>query len=149
MSQRELRIGDAERESAVAALGEHYVAGRLTKEEFDDRTAVAWQARTHADVRPLFVDLPLLQPQEPARPRAAVTPSRGSRPRGGPPLLPILLLAVVVMGVLNLAPWPLLIVLAIVGVKIFAFRMAGRSRRPSTPGPASPPWQGEPWRRYR
>ncbi len=28
-------------QAAVAALGEHYVAGRLTKEEFDDRTTVA------------------------------------------------------------------------------------------------------------
>jgi hypothetical protein len=149
MSQRELRIGDAERESAVAALGEHYVAGRLTKEEFDDRTAVAWQARTHADLRPLFVDLPLLQPQEQARPRAAVTPSRGSRPRGGPPLLPILLLAVVVMGVLHIAPWPLLIVLAILWVKFVAFRMAGRGRGSSPSRPTSPPRPGEPWRRYR
>ena len=33
----ELRIGDAEREAAVTALGEHYAAGRLTKEEYDER----------------------------------------------------------------------------------------------------------------
>jgi dihydropyrimidinase len=30
----QLRIGDAERDSAATALGEHYAAGRLTKEEF-------------------------------------------------------------------------------------------------------------------
>ena len=33
----ELRIGDAEREAAVTALGEHYAAGRLTKDEYDER----------------------------------------------------------------------------------------------------------------
>lgn len=147
MSQGELRIGDREREAAVSALGEHYVAGRLTKEEFDERTEVAWRARTNADLRPLFLDLPPLQEQT-TRPRSAVAP-RDTRRRGGPPVLPVLLLAVVVVGVLNLAPWPLLVVAVIVGVKIFAFRMAGRSRRPSPPRPPSSPWQGEPWRRYR
>ena len=34
----ELRIGDAEREATISALGEHYAAGRLTKEEYDERS---------------------------------------------------------------------------------------------------------------
>jgi hypothetical protein len=54
----ELRISDEEREAAVAALGEHYAAGRLTKDEYDERAAVAFQARTASALRPLFVDLP-------------------------------------------------------------------------------------------
>lgn len=143
MSQRELRIGDREREAAVTALGEHYVAGRLTKEEFDDRSSVAWQARTNSDLAPLFLDLPPLQTPGDGRAGAAHRPARTAPPRrGGPPLLPVLLLAVVVVAVLNLAPWPLLVVLVILWVKFFAFRLAGRSRRQ----PARSPWRGEPWR---
>jgi uncharacterized membrane protein len=56
--QPEIRIGDAEREAAVAALGEHYAAGRLTKEEYDERAAVAWTAKTNSALWPLFADLP-------------------------------------------------------------------------------------------
>ena len=37
MNGPELRIGDDDREAAVTALGEHYAAGRLTKEEYDER----------------------------------------------------------------------------------------------------------------
>ena len=67
----QVRIGDAERESAVTALGEHYAAGRLTKEEYDERTDVAWSARTSGDLAPLFTDLPRLQAPATRRPRTA------------------------------------------------------------------------------
>jgi DUF1707 SHOCT-like domain len=70
----QMRVGDAERESAVAALSEHYVAGRITKDELDERLDGAWGARTSGDLAPLFSDLPLLQRPAP-RPR----PSRPSR----------------------------------------------------------------------
>jgi hypothetical protein len=65
----QVRIGDAERESAVTALGEHYAAGRITKEEFDERSSVAWSARTSGDLVPLFTDLPRLQAPAPRRPQ--------------------------------------------------------------------------------
>ena len=65
----QVRIGDAEREAAVTALGEHYAAGRLTKEEFDERSEAAWTARTSGDLAPLFGDLPRLQAPAPHRPR--------------------------------------------------------------------------------
>ena len=58
MTGPEMRIGDAEREAAVQALGEHFAAGRLTKDEFDERSASAYAARTASALRPLFVDLP-------------------------------------------------------------------------------------------
>lgn len=54
----QLRIGDAERDSAVERLGEHFAAGRLTKDEFDERATQATQARYDSDLRPLFADLP-------------------------------------------------------------------------------------------
>ena len=112
-----LRIGDVERDRAVSALGDHYAAGRLTAEEFDDRSSRAGQARTTEDLAPLFADLPGFRAVvEPAwRERSA--PGRRHRGFGigyGPPLLflPIVVLAAVVaviVAVIAALPWPLLI----------------------------------------
>ena len=55
------RIGDAERQAAVDALSEHFVAGRLNDAEFNERMDAAMQARTAADLWPLFSDLPRLE----------------------------------------------------------------------------------------
>lgn len=54
------RIGDAERQAAVEALSEHFVAGRLDSAEFNQRMDAALQARTAAELAPLFADLPRL-----------------------------------------------------------------------------------------
>ena len=81
MSERpEIRIGDAEREAAVAALGEHYAAGRLTKEEYDERAAIAWSAKFNSVLWPLFADLP--RPPAAAPRPVAQTPSRRPPERG-------------------------------------------------------------------
>jgi hypothetical protein len=53
-----LRIGDAERESAAADLGEHFAQGRLTVDEHADRLEQIWSARTRAHLVPVFRDLP-------------------------------------------------------------------------------------------
>ncbi|MBM7460076.1 DUF1707 domain-containing protein [Rhodococcus coprophilus] len=58
----EVRIGTAEREEAVHLLGEHFAAGRLTLDEFDERVTRATQARTRGDLVPLFRDLPSAPP---------------------------------------------------------------------------------------
>jgi Domain of unknown function (DUF1707) len=103
----EVRIGDADRESAVHALGEHYVAGRLTKEEFDERCDRAWQARTPSQLAPLFADLP----------RLPIAPSNGSkgqqsgRRRFRP--FPVLLL-LVVLAALTPMPWYVVAIFAVV-----------------------------------
>lgn len=55
---RPIRIGNAEREAAVRALGEHYAQGRLDQEEYEERTTAAYAARTSDDLVPLFEDLP-------------------------------------------------------------------------------------------
>lgn len=105
-----LRIGDAERDQAVAVLSEHFVAGRLTQDEFEERSDQATRARYADDLAPLFADLP-----EPA----ALQPgpgmwSPGFRPgpqRFRPGLPPFLWLAAVLMvglvvGTVSLAaPW--------------------------------------------
>ena len=56
------RIGDAERDRAADYLREHMSVGRLSQEEFDERVTAALQARTSADLEPLFNDLPAPQP---------------------------------------------------------------------------------------
>lgn len=53
-----IRVSDAERDQAVAELSEHYQAGRLALEEFDDRSSQALRARTASDLGALFTDLP-------------------------------------------------------------------------------------------
>ncbi|TDU88276.1 putative secreted protein with PEP-CTERM sorting signal [Kribbella voronezhensis] len=53
-----IRIGDQEREAAVARLGAHYEAGRLSAEEHQERVGEALQAKTDADLAALFTDLP-------------------------------------------------------------------------------------------
>jgi hypothetical protein len=72
MNDDQLRIGDAEREQAAAALGEHYAQGRLSVEEHAERLDRIWAARTRADLRPVFRDLPgWYGPAAPARPAPA------------------------------------------------------------------------------
>ena len=53
-----LRLGDAEREQASALLREHYAEGRLDTDEYSERLDAVWAARTRADLRPVFADLP-------------------------------------------------------------------------------------------
>jgi DUF1707 SHOCT-like domain len=54
----DFRVSDAERDQAVAELSEHFQAGRITQEEFEDRSGRALQARTRSDLTGLFTDLP-------------------------------------------------------------------------------------------
>jgi len=68
------RIGDAERGAAVSELGEHYAAGRLTLDEFQERSAAALQARYVADLRELVKDLPKVDIVHPSRLAAEVIP---------------------------------------------------------------------------
>ncbi len=84
-----VRIGDAERDEAVSALGDHFAAGRLTREELDERIDQAVQAKFSTDLEPLFADLPKAE-REPAR-----SGPRPGRPRQGSPLFLILPLMVI------------------------------------------------------
>jgi Domain of unknown function (DUF1707) len=100
-----VRIGDAERDSAVSALGDHFAAGRLTRDEFDERIDKAMQARFQSDLQPLFADLP-----GPAVER----PPAAGWPTGPPPrvpvfllFLPVLIVALIVTAIALGAPWML------------------------------------------
>lgn len=100
-----LRIGDAEREQAAAALGEHFALGRLTMEEHSERLERVWSARTEADLVPLFRDLPPPYPAPAGRGgwSAPAPVAAGGRRTAGP-------------GLLRHVPGPLLVVLAVVAV---------------------------------
>jgi hypothetical protein len=54
----ELRASDADRDQALAELGEAFRAGRLTAEEFDQRSGQALAARTGKELAVLLADLP-------------------------------------------------------------------------------------------
>jgi len=72
----DIRVSDAERDQAIAELSKHFQVGRLTQEEFEDRSGRALAARTGGDLRALFTDLP--QDAMPAAPAAGqVTPRPG------------------------------------------------------------------------
>jgi Domain of unknown function (DUF1707) len=77
----DMRVSDAERDQAVTELSGHYQAGRLTAEEFGDRSGRALQARTRADLAGLFTDLP--QPAVSAAGGRPV-PAAARRPRPWP-----------------------------------------------------------------
>jgi uncharacterized membrane protein len=110
----EIRIGDAEREAAITALGEHFAAGRLTKEEYDERAEQAWAARTSSALLPLFADLPRPQAARPAAPARSAPrgPSRSHQGWWAGAWMMPLLLVVIGLVVLTHLPVFLLIVVA-------------------------------------
>ena len=67
-----LRIGDAERETAVTTLGEHVGAGRLDLAEYEHRVDRVYAARTRPELDAVLADLPRPRPEHTA-PRPAAT----------------------------------------------------------------------------
>src|SRR6185503_6302811 len=123
-------VSDADRDQAIAELSEHYQAGRLTTEEFEDRTGRALQARTTADLADLFTDLPRRQaPTTGAASSAASTPP-ASPARAWParvPVAPVAILAVV--AVLALLSGHLFHIAWVPVVAIIVVRLVAGGRR--------------------
>lgn len=90
-----VRIGDPDREAALAVLAVHFSDGRLTLTEYDDRCRDVAAALTRKELDAVFVDLPVLpnQPNQSGVSDSAVAVysegeiaeqhRRGSRPRAG------------------------------------------------------------------
>ena len=101
-SRADIRVSDADRDQAVTELGEHFQTGRLTQEEFDDRSGRALQARTGRDLTALFSDLPRPATAEPWTggpvygPEAGLAPLPGRRGAGPWPAVRIALGLVIV-----------------------------------------------------
>lgn len=53
-----LRLSNADRDAAVAALAQALADGRITSDEFTERSATARTAVTRGELAPLFTDLP-------------------------------------------------------------------------------------------
>jgi len=128
-----LRVSDADRDRAIAELSEHYQAGRLSTEEFEDRTGRALQARITADLAALFSDLPRREaPMTGATATSAANTAPASPAKSWParaPVAPVTILAVVAVlallgGHLFHIAW--VPVVAIIVVRVLA---GGRSRR--------------------
>jgi hypothetical protein len=124
-----VRIGDTERDLAVSELGEHFAAGRITQEEFDERSDVVVRARFAEDLAPLFADLPdPAAPRSRQRRRQEWTPGfqAGQPPRfsPGPPffvLAPLFMISLIVTAVMLIGPWILWV--------LFAFALFGGGHR--------------------
>src|ERR1700743_1332694 len=105
-----IRVSDADRDRAVTELSEHFQTGRLTQDEFEERSGQALQARTGSDLRTLFTDLPsrgvLGQPQF-AAPAPVPDLHRG---RPFPRIIPLVAVAFIVLSVIGhsvgvVIPW--------------------------------------------
>jgi DUF1707 SHOCT-like domain/2TM domain len=131
-SDLSIRVGDAERGVVIDQLADHHAAGRLSFQEFEDRMASAWTAKTAADLAVLVQDLPTPAPRRaPDR-----LPSRRPRldPQARTYLAVIALLWVIWLLTGAGYPWPIWPMLG------WGVGVIGRHRpRPAPPqGGASP-----------
>jgi Domain of unknown function (DUF1707) len=126
-----LRVSDAERDQAAAELGEHYQAGRLDAEEFDERLAAALRARTRGELDRLLDDLPAAHRPDPPLPSGHAASGPGLRPLVA--LLPLLLVFAVAAASRGhhdgSGPWPLVwvwwLVIAAAMVRVWHSRPGG------------------------
>lgn len=88
MTDRPILASDKERDGVVDVLRDAYTDGRLTLDEFEERTAAAYAARTWTDLRELTGDLPIepmLGDGLPLRNRHSEDAVPGIAPAGGEP----------------------------------------------------------------
>ncbi len=167
-----IRASDVDREAVVTTLREAYTAGRLTLDEFDERMAAAYAAKTWGDLRVLTADLPVqpvLGTDIPGRQPAPVSsgalpstpPEPGQDPETSeePPLQPQVRRRGSPIGILvPVAIWMLLVAHGTVGpgivfllIAVFALtaimssirrRLGGRRRRARVRRGASRPRPG-------
>ena len=107
MIDRPIRASDQERQSVVDVLRDAFTDGRLTLDEFEERMAAAYAAKTWTDLRQLTGDLPVepllgadlgLRPQDGlpqvVTPAALPSQRRPSRPLGR--LLPVVFIWILI-----------------------------------------------------
>ncbi len=148
-TDQHIRVSDAERTEVADHLAVHFGEGRLNQAEFDERVALAMNAKTRGDLRGLFDDLPgpgpagiSGTPQTPGSPGTAGTPARGEhgaaqslRPAVHPVVLVLLVVVITVAGtageaifghVPGVKTW--LTVGVIAAIVVYAAGMLSRSR---------------------
>jgi hypothetical protein len=82
-SGAQMRASDADRDLVLDELSTSFEAGRLTAEEFDERSSRALAAKTMGELGQLTADLPRAQPPPPPGQPAAPYPP-GPYPPAGP-----------------------------------------------------------------
>lgn len=148
-TDRWMRASDQDRESAAEMLREAYAVGRLSREEFDERTDAAYSARTWGELRDLTSDIPLLAagaslPSDTVASRGM--PRRGSRRSGQTIWTFMVVLAAALTGLVSpavarvaavLVPLALLLPFVLPGASL-ALRHPRRTRsaRPGSKPPA-------------
>ena len=140
MTSRAIRASDQDREGVVSILRDSYTEGRLTLDEFGERTTAAYAARTWGDLLDLTADLPVQPPLgppvlphlPPVRPEAT-PPALRPRARRGPDgrLLPALFIWAVIAAAAG-SPW-IAGVLTVFFIGLLASRMSARRDRGNTP----------------
>lgn len=82
-----MRASDADRDAVVTVLRDAYTAGRLTLEEFGERTSAAYAGKTWGDLRELTADLPEQPPlgADVQDPPAVPPPPDAAKTRPGAP----------------------------------------------------------------
>jgi hypothetical protein len=91
MASDHIRASDHDRDAVVATLRDAFSEGRLTLDEFQERTTAAYAGRTWGDLRELTADLPMQPPLgadlPPGwHPEEDATPQfPGAQPVAGPP----------------------------------------------------------------
>lgn len=73
LSDDDLRVGNPERERAIALLNDAFAAGYLEIVEFEDRSGLVYTAKTRRELRTVLEDLPSAAKLFPGPPAAAPT----------------------------------------------------------------------------
>jgi hypothetical protein len=94
MAKGSMRVGDAERDEAARALGEHFANGRLDRAEYDERLELAFAARTGNDLTALFRDLPQPRAASYRNPVHDLAMMHNARHGRRIPFLPVLLILI-------------------------------------------------------
>ena len=141
MTDRPIRASDKERESVVDVLRDAYTEGRLTLDEFDERTSAAYASKTWADLRELTTDLPVQPvlgadlPQRQLRSQLAARqvvpsvprPRHGARDRPLGRLLPVIFVWIMIAAAAGSADTAA--ALAVVFICLLACRVGYGGRR--------------------
>jgi hypothetical protein len=150
--QDDLRIGDAERDAVTAALHDHYAAGRLDREELDERLDATLTSKTHADLKAIVQDLPgtngLPEPAQRGHHHAHWVQHHGPwghgpaqwtpgppyrRHRHGPsPLVPLVIVPLIVLTFVT-GPRPLLLMILQVALLVWIIKAVTRTRSGNRP----------------